>query len=322
MTAIENHKLNSIKSILLRLSDFSYPEIKNLIGHLIPTFPIFTDSVALIQRPKQSGHTDGSHLFRVRPNELRTKGSTMLMPFQNVHEIGIVPKSKKNIPTGRCNRSGERIFYCSNFSLTACIESLSNGFTKDFTNTTATLGVWKINEPLHLAEMAFSRQAVEQLSKNTAFNYDHITKYTNSWYDHMVSELGKTKDDRYSLDFNIALFELFSDQFGKMEIKNESDYYITNLYSDVIFNHSTSTDDGALYDGIVYPSVRNALQEFNIALHPRAMKKITFLSAEHVWVTRYGSKFRFDTLETAFADDGEKLEWNIFKVGNQNHLKN
>lgn len=316
MKSNERHILNSLETISKNLKIYSYEDLKNLIGYLVPNLPISTGTHDKLWRPKEGiFYRNPRFVYRARPNEIVSKGSTMKMPFHNLVDISIVPTEKtKNISAGRCNKKEERIFYSSNHHTTACIEAASSGFTRDFKNTTATLGCWQIEEPLNLAEIAFSKNTLKSLNQNTQFSYDEINELSCKLYSNLTENLERQPHNSYSIEFISLVYDFLANEFGKVEITTDTDYYLSNIYSDVIFNHSTSNDNGELYDGILYPSVKNALQEFNLAIHPRALKKIKFVCAYQIWITRHGDSLQFDELERAFADDNGVLKWNIFKT--------
>lgn len=105
---------------------------------------------------------------------------------------------------------------------------------------------------------------------------------------------------------------------AKYPIKTEQNYYLSKLYSDIIFNHSHSDENGGLFDGIIYPSVKNAYQEYNIVLHPRSMHKLKFTGATYVWMTSSGNQnpptVEYTPWETASADQHGTIHWNQFRL--------
>lgn len=315
MNELEVQKLTALNSIAANVKNYSYTEVKKMVFQIIPNFLINTDTTDKIRRPKEDGYQrDPSIIFRTRPDDITRKGHSIQQPFQKLENIAIVPPIYFNtIPTGRCNLKGQPIFYSSNYPITACIEAVSSGFTQEFKSTTATMGGWEIIKPLNLAEISFSSSTLKELEGLTNFSYDNIYKYRQTMHDHMKVQVENNTNQKHSSNFNMAVLEFFSDQFGNTNIQHESDYYLSNLYCDVVFNHSYADESGSLYDGVIYPSVRNALQEFNLALHPRAMEKIKFVGAEHIWITKYsGGKFQLDSLDTASMLVNGHLNWQIF----------
>ncbi len=319
MTSKEAYRLKNLYDIVEHISKFTFEQFRQAIHGVLPTFPIICNADIDFQRISSSS-IDKSIIFRARSNRDKPKGSTMKFPFQSVRDIGLVPDMNAyKIPIGRCNQAMERRFYCSNYSITACIETLSKGFTTPYASDTVTLGVWKIQNSLNLAKVFFSIERIQELSnlnqsvyQLNAAGYEKIIKYTEKLKNHLLNTL----DGRHcSPDFLINVFEFFANQFGRFDIQNEKGYWPSILYTDVIFNHSTFDDNGTLIDGLIYPSVRNALQEWNLVLHPRAMHKLSFVSAEQVWITKHqGGKIQFDSLDNAFADASGNLEWAIFKM--------
>lgn len=305
----------TLHDIAVNLKHLTYTQVKDMVFKAVPSFPINTNTTDKIRRPQEDHYQrDSSIIFRTRPDDITRMGHAIQQPFQKLENISIVPPIELHkIPIGRCNLEKKPIFYSSNYPITACVEAASHGFTQDFKSTTVTMGGWQIIKPLNLAEITFSSLALRELEENSEFSYENIKKYRQNMKDHMKIQIEDDVNQKHSSDFNLSLLEFFSDQFGKIEIIHPSDYYLSNLYCDVIFNYSYADESGSLYDGIVYPSVRNALQEFNVALHPRAMGKIKFIGAEHIWITKYpGNKFQFDSLDSASLLENGDLDWEIF----------
>jgi len=311
----EMQRLESLKGIADNIVNLSYQEAKKLVFQAIPSFPISTDTIDKIHRPDEYGwYRDPSIILRCRPDAISRKGHHIQSPFQTLEDISIVPKKVHHqIPTGRCNQRENPIFYASNYPVTACLEAASNGFTKDFQSTTVTMGAWKIISPLNLAIMTFSSSTLAELDGNTGFSYDRIQSHRKMMRQNIENQITTGIDQRHSADFSMAILDFFSDQFGKMEILHESDYFLSNIYCDAVFNHAFADESNSLYDGILYPSVKNALQEFNIALHPRAMGKLHFVGAEHIWITRHpGDKYQFDSIDKGYLLSNGELHWNVF----------
>lgn len=322
MTAKEQYRLKALRDIAENLSHFSFEQFKYAVHSVLPKFPIICDTDNGIRRILKNGSSsvDPSILFRARLNKVIPKGSTMKFPFQTMEEIGLVPEAfADTVPIGRCNKAKERRFYCSNYSITACLETLSKGFTSPYASDTVTLGAWKIQKSLNLAKVLFSLDRIQELGEmnqevyqRSINSYNRIADYTKAWKSHLLETFDGMND---SPDFLISVFEFFSNQFGRLEIQSERDYWPSILYTDVIFDHSTFDDEGALFDGLMYPSIRNALQEWNLVLHPRALHKLSFVSAEQVWITKHGGgKIQFDSLDNSGVDTSGDLDWSVFKM--------
>lgn len=69
-------------------------------------------------------------------------------------------------------------------------------------------------------------------------------------------------------------------------------------------------------DGILFPCVSFSYQYYNLALHPRCLSKISFISAMYVWVTysKVTQDMSYIPLEqNTSADTSGQLNWNLFK---------
>jgi len=84
-------------------------------------------------------------------------------------------------------------------------------------------------------------------------------------------------------------------------------------------------DGKSKVDGILYPSVSFSYQEMNLALHPRALNKLQFISAMNVWTVLHGGstgEIRFLPLEqNARVGKNEQLNWNQFNWVDDNPPK-
>jgi hypothetical protein len=300
---------------------FSYEQLKYAVGSLIPNIPISLKDYQQIWRPKEDWMRDFYMLHRARINQIRAEGFTGLYPWEHERDISHVPLNESHLikDYGRCNRPGDVVFYCSNYAPTSCCEVLSKGFTKEILMNHVTIGHWRIKSPLTLAQINFSLSKLRELKELTKFPYDNLIKMADGWKDHALKKFGsKGSYFDYSPEFSIAVLEFFSDHFGNTNIKTEHDYYISSLYTDIIFNHSHTDENGGLFDGLIYPSVKNSLQEFNIVLHPRAMNKLKFTGATYAWMTsslnQNPPSVEYTPWETAGATDSGKLIWNQFKI--------
>ena len=321
MTKKEVKILEELKIIGKNVSHFSYEQLKYAIGALIPNLPIVLADYQRVRRPKEDWMRDFEMLHRARINQLKGKNFTGLYPWQHERDISHVPLEQPELITdyGRCNRPRDIVFYCSNNAPTSCIEVLSKGFTKKILMHHVTIGHWQIKTPLTLAEVNFSLAKLTELQQQTDFKYDHLIKRSKSWKEHALKIFAKKGNyPNYSPEFSLAVLDFFSDHFGNINIETEHDYFISSLYTDIIFNHSNTNDEGALFDGLIYPSVKNALQEFNIVLHPRAMSKLKFAEATYAWVTSSVGQdpptVQLSSWETASPDELGNLKWNQFKL--------
>jgi hypothetical protein len=319
MTLKEQRILKEIQKIAANISHFSYDQLKYCMGSLIPNLPIITTSELEIVRPNEEGWLrDRRVLYRGRVNEIKQSGSTCFFPWQTVDKISHIPLNEnfKIKEWGRCNQSNEVRFYCSNYYPTCCNEVTSVGFSETVTAEHITVGNWFIDVPLNLAVVNFSLKNLNDIKELTGHNSEYLNRRLNNEIKFNEKEF-KISNNNHTPEFNIEVLKFLSDQFGNRNIKSEHDYYFSNLYCDVIFNHSFADENETLYDGIKYPSVKNSYEEYNIVLHPRAMEKLRCIAASNVWVTYHSngdaSRVNYNQLETADLDKSGNILWNIFK---------
>jgi hypothetical protein len=320
MTDSENKTLRFLRDISKQLDRHDYQEVKPWLVDCVKALPIpllLNDKFPILN--KGGVYRNTNELYRAQENYTSIpERATMNLPWKTVDRLSHAPLDKEVEyikEAGRCNLPGQARFYCSNHYPTACIECLTNGFIKDtHQSKTVTMGTWVVNEPLVLAQVVFSKKKINDIKHFNPELYDDRIKFTESWYEHTLAELEKDVNRPCSMDYAKEILEFFYDEFGKMDIKSERDYILSNFYCDYIFNQ-VFLDEPKTIDGIIFPSVKYSYQEFNIVIHPRAMSKISFANASQVWVTYDGqiNNVQFSPLETSFNDGNGNLKWNLFK---------
>jgi hypothetical protein len=315
MTNKEEKSLKFLKNLSSQLDRHNYHEAKIWLQQLVPVLPISIMTEKMLWRHKEDiWYRDPHELYRARENELKLPSASLKYPFKTIAEVSHVPYEKRDLIKnyGRCNLPGQAIFYCSNYYPTACIECLTNGFVKDNSEAkSVTMSTWRINEPLILAEVIFSKSKLSELKHLNKERYEEQLKHTDEWYKHNIDQMEKEISKSMSIDYAKELLEFFSDEFGKIEITSDREYILSNYYCDCIFNQTYMSDGVTQIDGIIYPSVKYSYQEHNIALHPRAMRKISFNSASQVWVTysSYANDVQFVPMETAYSTENDQIDW-------------
>src|SRR5271157_151134 len=135
MTDKQSKVIDYIKRLPDHLNRMSYKEICIDLDSLISSLPIsIIETDKIFSRRKKSNLTP-SIIFRARENEVYLpQKSTLPLPFKCLDEISIIPEIKKHKLTtfGRCNKPLEPRFYASSDFSTAVMESLTEGFTKEF----------------------------------------------------------------------------------------------------------------------------------------------------------------------------------------------
>lgn len=297
-----------------------YENISRELDGYIPSLPISITTIDKLPRPTAHNLAGYSLIYRARANEtLIPERGTMELPFRTVKEISIIQECEKNKLKhyGRCNKCYEPRFYAATNEFTACSEAITNGFIKDEpASKFCTVGIWKIIEPLNLAIINYSEKYLRQFLEMGT---------DNSRYEAMIEHARKVNEDRIkriSVDTDQdvehlrQILEIFSDEFAKIEIKDDYDYYLSNYYCDHIFDKSVLEDGHSKVDGILYPSAKFSYQHYNIVLHPRAMRKIKFISAMMVQIAYFpkDSSFQLIPLEERVQADAEgNLQWRKFK---------
>jgi hypothetical protein len=108
-----------------------------------------------------------------------------------------------------------------------------------------TLSRWRITETIQIAEIAFSKDALE----NSSYARDALENQLknipkNDLYDHYMEQL-----------------HFFSDEFAKQKIYSPSDYKISATYANYIWRKTP-------YKGITYASIPTAYKGQNVCLLP------------------------------------------------------
>jgi hypothetical protein len=220
--------INFLKS--LDLSKITDGELESEIINRLHIIP-FTSAII----PKND------EVFRARLN-INKK------PFTNVEDIYAPPREKVK-ESGRANKPGERIFYCaSNFKLAAfeVIQNLKHSISPSHEIAFLTIGVWRTNENLHVSNIIYDEKLLK-LRSDVNHAYEEIQRMLNNG--HISSETALS---------NKLILEYFAEEFTKDNIKNGSDYRVSNFYIkslrksiDLIAPQYSSEK----FDGINYPSI-------------------------------------------------------------------
>lgn len=316
MTEKNQRLLQYFKDIPKHLGRLEYNDFCIDIDSYNCPFPSVVADMHEIERFEETMPRDKTIIYRARENEsVDLSKSTIKLPFKSLPEISIIPDSKKHlVKFGRCNKPKEPRFYSSNDLRAACIESLTQGFTKDFSESKhVTVGRWKITEPLTLARINYSIESLNKFYQSDAEKYKHMLDFA---YAFNKDTIKKISEHGHDAEFAEQILGLFADEFAKVDIENGHDYTISNYYCDTIFDRVSIGRETEKIDGILYPSVSFAYQEMNLVLHPRAMKKIKFLDASLIWVVHHAQhgQVQFIPLESNVKHDNDgNLQWTKFK---------
>jgi hypothetical protein len=240
-----------------QFNDMVY-EYRNLFRTL-PTYPITI--------PKDSV------IFRGRPNEGNDD-------FKELKELGIKP-SRLVTSFGRAHVPKQSAFYASSNEETVAREVTQwyindNGrfqdlisrkiINKNWNGSTSfmTISAWHVKEDLTLA-LLFNAD-----SKNRS---PYVQECENDYYNFTKGNENRLKSRKMLLDF-------FSTEFGKVDVKHESEYLFSAFYASEIFaNEITETQD-VEFDGVKFASIANENRGENYAIKQSSFKKkIEFLGA-------------------------------------------
>ena len=107
------------------------------------------------------------------------------------------------------------------------------------------------------------------------------------------------------------IMDYFANEFGKADIKDDSDYLVSAIFADICVSHGV--------DGILYPSIWVEGRGFNIALKPESVEqKMRLIAAGECIIYKYFDKSVMDNL-TSGSIDGANLEIQYQKVQNKDH---
>lgn len=155
-------------------------------------FPSTVEEKPEIERFEETTPRDKTIIYRARENEfIDPNKSSIKLPFKTFDEISIIPDSKKHIARfGRCNKPNEPRFYSSNDLRAACMESLTQGFTKDFSESKhVTVGRLKIIEPLTLARINYSVESLNKFYHSDPEKYKHMLNYAYAFNKDTVKKI-------------------------------------------------------------------------------------------------------------------------------------
>jgi len=311
-----NQLKKDLAQIQSNLDKYSYEEFNLILSQLLPQVPINTITSDNIPRMDKGFSRNPSLIYRARPNNLTHLKPSLSMPWSHIKDISIVPeKDIDKVIFGRANKEKQPRFYASNDWHIACYETIWHKFPLQTleNDQNLTLGIWKIDQPLILAFIPFSKNFIDRIRKPGQKIYEDIDALIIS-YNNQIEKMLKcySKDmtkDKFLIDF-------FSDQFAKLEINNIKDYFFSNYYCDQVFDRCPNEKGINDIDGIIFPSVSFSYQYYNVVLHPRCLSKIRFIEAMYVWVTysKDTKDMNYYPLEQhVIADSTGRLIWNLFK---------
>jgi hypothetical protein len=301
---------NEIKQFIKRIPQevkrLTYENVLEACNYYFPRLPIpivdFTNAPFYFGQKEYSGW---NLLYRGRKIT-----NTENKPHPYVADISYIKdKDLDNIKNfGRANKKGESMFYGSLNFATACIETLSKGSDfKDCGSAMVSIGTWKFEKPLRLVQMPHSEKYWKLFYETVTFKSERLTEEHIKQHNHELR-------NRLTNDLDFEILELFGDAFARFEINDDSDYFLSNYYTDRVFNRVKGFYAPEEIDGIIYPSVPNSYQENNIVLKPSVVDtKLKFINAMQIWAVHFmktsgGAQFN-PIQQRASADETGKLSW-------------
>lgn len=253
----------------------------------------------------------GTVIFRGRNNE----GDTL---FTHLDKIGLKPKDQVH-SYGRANIPGEAVFYACTNEETVVREVTQwyindNGRAQDL----ITRGILKMGWSPFTSFMTISAwHVIEDLNLALLFNADD-KKRTPSIQE--IAEKRKSPADGQSQNYHKSfhkILDFFSDEFGKLDVKQELEYLYSAYYAYEIFHQTNKRDPSLKLDGVKYASIANDYRGENIAICESSFKKkIAFLGANFCYTYNSnecsidGDKTAmFGRSETAVLKDDNSFEW-------------
>lgn len=231
-------------------------------------------------------------------------------PHKTIKEISFVPEDEiESIKKfGRVNKLKESMFYGSLNYATAAFEVLSQD--KEFQekgSAMVTIGEWKFETPLTLAQIPYSKTELEKLKKTVSFEIEKIDL-------ELIEKQNQYLKNQLENELEFEIIDFFSQSFCNFKVDSENAYYLSNYYADRVFNRIQGFTSPEEVDGIIYPSIPSTFQEKNIVLKPEVVKtKLKFIGAMQVWVVhrlKENEGVKFIPIEQRVgANEKEEINW-------------
>ena len=283
-------KIKEIDTSKISFSDLT-TTIKNYIGG-IPVLEITFKAGGYVARA------------RTKSNEI---------PYKNLSEITI--RDKKSVESfGRAHQPGRAVFYCSTDEKVAIKEAtqwhitdlgvlINRNMFKEHNRHRrfVTVSIWKVKKDLKLAALFLNKKAIELNSRVKYFGEEITNHNANIWNSNVL----KSKD-----------LILFSNEFAKSDIRQESDYFLSAYYANEVHTFSENTSK---IDGVVYPSVAHDFKGENFAITELAYKnKLEFVKAYHNYVANIelnDNPFVIGSILENIENQNGKLIWKDIPTG-------
>ena len=230
-------------------------------------------------------------------------------PFEGISDISYIQEKDLDLIEnfGRLNKKRESMFYGALNASTACVETITKG--EDFKGSGSVMvvvGTWKFDSTLKLAEMPYSEKYWKLYTRETKIKSEVLTE-------DFIRERNQEIKLKFENSLSYEILTLFGDAFANFEIKQDSDYYLSNYFADRIFSRLPGYKCDNI-DGIIYPSIPHSYQELNVVLKPEVVEqKLKFIDATQVWVVHFletGGGVQFIPIrENIYPDENGKFRW-------------
>lgn len=296
-----------IKDIPIEVRNMSYNELVHACNIHFPKIPF--RPLPFNNEPFFFGQYDlngGNAIYRGRA--IKNKENK---PHQKVSDINYIDTENLHCikEFGRANKKGESMFYGAFHYPTASFEAISKGENfRNFGSGMVSVGTWLIKKPLKIVALPPSKKYWNKFNDTVDFS---LVNNSDLKIDEEISFIKSQMKEE--IDYEI--FELFSDAFANFEIECEQDYYLSNYYKDRVFNKIPGFKVPEKYDAIIYGSVPNGYETYNIVILPDAVdKKMAFMDAMQVWIVHQKQPTEniqfIPVFQKIYADENGKLEWN------------
>lgn len=202
-------------------------------------------------------------------------------PHKYIKDLSYVPLDEVDCITkfGRVNKVKESMFYGSLNYATAALEVLSQD--QDFQKSGSamvTIGEWKFETPLTLAQVPYSKIELSKLKEVLSFPLDKVNI-------ECIEKQNQQLRKQLKNDLEFEILNFFSEAFCNFSSEQDNKYYLSNYYADRVFNRIKGFASSDEVNGIIYPSIPSSYQEKNIVLKPEVVdSKLKFIGAVQVWV--------------------------------------
>lgn len=204
----------------------------------------------------------------------------------------------------KCNKTFQRAStpYKTMFYATAIPDKIKDGELDNMRiiGVAETIPMLKNNTKSGYQKISFGKWFVEEklnllaiIHKNTYYHESSFTKELVEGF----KELSKNTPKEL-VEKSLKIQTYLADEFSKKEIRGDYDYMISAIFTEIVTNKG--------YDGVIYPSVRVDGKGFNIAITPKATKKIGLYVVGECSIYKLGNKVTISNDAVAELDGKQK----------------